>query len=226
MEKLSSSELSIQGRQSDAFQEGTGSNKSKKYFSGRCIAATLMIIPQLIMNIGLGALKGLQVCTFKPGEFMNRQAKKIGTDGDKLSRFCGHIGTFAGIIVGIAVAVPSLLIGAVGGLIRGICKTSDAVKTCLNHGCSEAVKRTADYYKLDMRKIAIIIATAFMIASTTFMLTPFILIGFPPLVCALLIPPALFFSGCNTLLIYAFATFDITNKITSEHKETSAFYAQ
>jgi hypothetical protein len=191
--------------------ESTDSNKSKTHFCGRGIAAALMIVPQIIMNIGLGALKGLQVGTFKPGEFMNRHAKRIGTEGGKLSKFCGHLGTFAGVIVGIAVAVPSLLIGVVGGLIRGIYKTPNAVKTCFNHGCSEAVKQTTSAYHLNKRKIFVIAAATFIIASTAFLLMPIALVSAPPLAIAFDVASTALLAACGAALTYIVATHESTN---------------
>lgn len=183
-------------------QDYSSGDKKNKHFFGRCISSVFMVIPQLIMHIGLGALKGIEVSISGSVEFFNSQAKRIGEEGGKFSNFCGHAGTFAGVIVGIVVAVPSLLLGTVFGIIKGICNIHDAVKTCLSHGCSEAVYQTADIYNIDQRKITVIAATAALLVASVLICLPIAVTSGPAFV---LIPALLSWLGSGALA-YIFAT--------------------
>lgn len=138
--------------------------KSKRSFCARIASVCLMVIPYIVTHIGSGAVKGLELGVTKPLECLNGKGRGMGKPDSKLSKFCGHAGTFAGAIVGTVVAVPSLLLGAVFGIIRSIYNIPSAVKTCWRNDVRTTLSQTINSYGINQRKVEVAACTLAIVA--------------------------------------------------------------
>ena len=137
-------------------------------FSGRKLAiSAFTVIPHIFKNIGLGALKGMELGACKPTELFVNKAKGIGTRGGKINKLCLGAALVAGYTFGAILTIPGLLVGGVVGLGRSLYKLPKAMQASWNSGCSAALRLSDNFYHVNKHKIATVlsIGSVFLAAS-------------------------------------------------------------
>ena len=144
--------------------EPTGNNRS--CFS-RTVAVVSTPVVHLILNILMGALKGLERAT-EPAELLLEYGQNLGGKGSYTGKIFGALGFFVGFIVGIVVAPVGLLLGLAEGFTRGVYKMPSACQKSCFEGFSYAMKDTIKHFSISGYKVAIVAAVTSLLLASSF----------------------------------------------------------
>ena len=134
------------------------SSKSKTFSGKRFAISALTIVPHMLKNIGLGALKGLELCACTPVEFLSRKVEGVATMGGKLNKLCKVVAKIVGGAIGVILAAPGVLIGATVGLCRSVYRLPEAMKTSWDDSFGAALKLADNFCTINKQKIAVILS--------------------------------------------------------------------
>lgn len=149
-------------------QPTIGTVEKKRSWCRRTVAVISTPLVHLILNIFLGAVKGLERAATEPAELLMEYGQKLGAKNSYRSKIFGALGFFVGFIVGIVAAPIGLLFGLAYGIGRSVYKMPSACQKSYFHGFSYAVNDTFKHFSISGYKVAIIAAVTSLLLASSF----------------------------------------------------------